>query len=868
MKLVLIFFSLLSVELSAQYLFDFEIDGSDLPGSYLEGLFLQLPQDRWEISSEGAISDNFSLHHSYDNEGTGCDFCLIMHDPLEMHDSLTISFRIRHGYPPSSSNNWQVAILSSLAEGGNEEFRINNGLILGVNYEGADDMVKVWRCLNGVNELICTSTLNYQEKIGPEAAPLFILVCKEGGLVNLYYAPDPPDESRELIGSCQLDQLPLGRSMTIRYEYTSARDRGLWLDDIRLDGNFVADRIAPWLKTLSIIDKRRIQLWFSEHVLIPGNSSLTLHEAEKDGNNSRVGSVFPDQIERVENSLIITFPFEFHNRIEQGLQLTGICDGDGNCMADTVVRFMRNDAVWGDLVFTEVMADPEPVVRLSAHEYLEIRNRSVYPLDLENWHIHVNDRIHLISGIKLGPKEFSVIRNLNLPNNGGELGLFSEDGTLIHGARYAIPWQGPDWKKEGGWSLESPDPELECNTSQLWTYSVDRDGGTPGRINSNDAMLEDRNSPVFLYMGIMDTGIIRVWFSEPILLSPGMIKLNPGGVIPDSIVYGVPVPDYFDIHLPSDQIQMASFELEIESVTDCEGNYSQKNKIRAGPLSVPVFGSPVINEIMYDPFDWAPAYIELYNPGTRFYDLRDLALDITGTNEQPDHPIPLSTHSRIMGPGEYLVVTRNNGHLMDAYGLGLSGRLLESGEMPGFPGTTGSVHLIDRSGATVDRVQYDDLMHMELLDDTKGISLERIHSGRPGSDRDNWHSAASIEGYATPGRTNSQSVKEADSSEILELEPMVFSPDNDGFEDLLNIKVSTGRQGNVIRIWITDLSGNMIRVLANNHIAGPSTNYTWDGEKEDGNMATEGFYVVHLLEYDPSTGHKSKRKAATGLIYR
>ncbi|MCK4747891.1 MAG: hypothetical protein KAT15_12665, partial [Bacteroidales bacterium] len=96
----------------------------------------------------------------------------------------------------------------------------------------------------------------------------------------------------------------------------------------------------------------------------------------------------------------------------------------------------------------------------------------------------------------------------------------------------------------------------------------------------------------------------------------------------------------------------------------------------------------------------------------------------------------------------------------------------------------------------------------------------------------------------------------------------VFSPDNDGFEDLLVITTSTGGHGNIVRIWITDLTGNIIRILANNHLTGPSTKYVWDGEEDDGSMAAEGFYVVHLLGYDPVTGHRWSRKAATGVIYR
>ena len=103
---------------------------------------------------------------------------------------------------------------------------------------------------------------------------------------------------------------------------------------------------------------------------------------------------------------------------------------------------------------------------------------------------------------------------------------------------------------------------------------------------------------------------------------------------------------------------------------------------------------------------------------------------------------------------------------------------------------------------------------------------------------------------------------------MLAVEPEVFSPDMDGHEDLLEIVIRTGGQDWLVGIWITDLHGILIRVLANNHIAGPSVSYTWDGEGENGSMQPMGFYVVHARAYHPSTGEQWVRRKAVGLVYR
>ena len=66
------------------------------------------------------------------------------------------------------------------------------------------------------------------------------------------------------------------------------------------------------------------------------------------------------------------------------------------------------------------------------------------------------------------------------------------------------------------------------------------------------------------------------------------------------------------------------------------------------------------------------------------------------------------------------------------------------------------------------------------------MSLERVNPNRPSNERSNWHSAAASVGYATPAYKNSQYSDDLYTDEIT-IEPAYFSPDNDGFQDLLDI---------------------------------------------------------------------------------
>jgi len=856
--------------LIAQYHFNFEKTpgtGPDLfPGTSWE----QVPPDRWIPSMDEPIEGRYSLHHDYDNPESGKDYLIFNHEPIGDSDSLVVSFRIRHGYAPSSSNNWQMGIGADFNK---KTMQIQNGIVLGVNFTTSDDLIRIWKCEEGIAEEVFVSPINYQEEAGVDAAPLFRLVCYREGLLRLFYTLDPSVEEPVQVGSCMLDHLPVGRQLVIRYEYSSSRDRNLWFDDLILDANFLPDTLAPMVTGLELMGEKMVKICFSEEILNPAGGAFLLGEIEPElismeGGEGGEGGEGDDGRE-----VILRFSDPFPNRSPQELRIRNICDRDLNCMKDTLISFMRNEAIWGDVVFSEILADPDPKIRLPDEEYLELYNRSEYPLDLGKWRVEVNSRSYALSGppLELQAHNYMVLKGMPLPNGGASLALYNEQGKLVHGVSYKVPWDALEWKKEGGWSLESPDPHQLCMVSQWWEYSSDPSGGTPGLVNSNYSTREDREGPLLLYYGYGETGELSIQFSEPLqftdLDKEGFI-LRPGSVWPIEASICNPLRTRLDLRFPEDLQERQQFSIDIPVLSDCQGNLSRREKLKGGEVLAASYGALVLNEIMYDPLDGFPEYVELYNPGPGYYDLRDLALHAVEAGASPDHPQVISTHSRIFLPGQFLVLTRCVPQLMEAYGLEPSGSWLEMETFPVLKNTGGSLYLSDRAGAVVDVAGFSDELHLELLGDSKGISLERISWDRSGSEPANWHSAASISGYATPGKVNSQVLDPHKSTELLEVEPEVFSPDGDGFQDILKIAISTGAQGWVITLWISDLTGNMIRNLANNHIAGESTLYSWDGEMDKGGMAPEGIYVVHLLAYHPVSGEQGGRKSAIGVIYR
>lgn len=536
------------------------------------------------------------------------------------------------------------------------------------------------------------------------------------------------------------------------------------------------------------------------------------------------------------------------------------------------------EAGWGEVVINEVMFDPDPPVKDFLGEYVELYNRSSDTLNLEGWILISGSREYVIgkaedgSGeARVAPEGFFVVRGITLPNNGTMLVLRNSCGGLVHAATYRIPYGGPVWKEEGGWSLEAPDPHSICHTSTLWTWSTDPSGGSPGRPNTCDAWVPDLTAPEFFYAGFGEEGELNLYFSERIIVEPGwsdQLVIRPGNMFADTAFSASPLGHVVTGRYSRDPATIAEFTVSMPAPADCSGNLGRPVNVRAGSVIPPQPGSVVINEIMFDPREGHPWFIELLIRGPGFSDLSDLCLGLTGKEGTPKKYVPLSAWSRIIGTGDLVVVTRNLDHFLSAYGLPPSGKWVGLEDLTGMSVSGGKIYLADRSGNTLDLAGYCGDLHLEVVDETQGVSLERIDPDGPGTAPSSWHSAASIAGYCTPGRPNSQSVRGPSPGSLLTAEPRVFSPDNDGYNDLLKISAGALERGTLLRLWVTSASGRTIRVLANNHVGAPGTSYTWDGEDGDGYMVPEGFYVIHMKSYVSSTGKSQGAKVAVGVRYR
>ncbi|HAA00181.1 MAG TPA: hypothetical protein DCD96_00910, partial [Flavobacteriales bacterium] len=185
---------------------------------------------------------------------------------------------------------------------------------------------------------------------------------------------------------------------------------------------------------------------------------------------------------------------------------------------------------------------------------------------------------------------------------------------------------------------------------------------------------------------------------------------------------------------------------------------------------------------------------------------------------------------------------------------------------PSFNNDAGRVFLITPLNSISDDFSYTDDMHFPLLNSDDGVSLERVDFFRPTSDNTNWHSAAETVGFATPGYKNSQ-LQPGEVGNTLSVAPKTFSPDNDGYNDVVNISYKFDQAGYTGNITIFDAQGRIVRLLMRNDLLSSEGTISWDGINERREKANTGVYVVYMEVFDLS-GNSKHYKTAVVLAMR
>jgi len=539
-----------------------------------------------------------------------------------------------------------------------------------------------------------------------------------------------------------------------------------------------------------------------------------------------------------------------------------------------------------DIVISEIMADPSPTVGLPNHEWIELKNISSLAVNLQNWRIgDASSQSGLLPSYLLLPDSFVIVcasgslANLSpfgraipvssfpsLDNDGDQLYLRSSSGKVIHAVNYESSWYRNALKKEGGWTLEMIDTHNPCSGESNWKASMNNLGGSPGQINSVDAINRDVDPPELKRSYTLDDRTIILVFNEPLdsgySANPSFFTID-GGISFLAVSVLSPVFDRIQLKTSSPMQPRTIYNVSVSQVKDCQGNSIAGSHVKTGLSSTASAGEWIINEVLFNPRPNAYDYVEFLNKSDKIIDAAALFIANRNSNGVVSSVTRLSETPFLIFPGDHIVVTEDIQSLTLQYLVKFPDNVLHI-SMPSFANDTGTVIALDAQGNIIDELNYTEEWHFKLLDNNEGVSLERINALAPTQNTGNWHSAASTAGYGTPTYINSQQQDGNMSSSQLEIDPLIFSPDNDGRDDFCMIRYQVNEPGYMGNIIIYDAAGRPVRLLARNSTMGIKGSWNWDGLSDRGYALTAGTYII-FAEFFNLQGKKLRFKKAVVL---
>ncbi len=244
----------------------------------------------------------------------------------------------------------------------------------------------------------------------------------------------------------------------------------------------------------------------------------------------------------------------------------------------------------------------------------------------------------------------------------------------------------------------------------------------------------------------------------------------------------------------------------------------------------------VINEINYnsaddefDPDDW----VELYNPTSE-----TISIGLWEFKDENDDHVYTIDEDISLGADEYLVLCANSSTFADLFpnienyigdiGFGLSG----GGEL---------IRLFDSSGVLVDAVEYDDSDPWPEEPDGDGPTLELINPSLDNAQPESWAASA---GYGSPGSLNSFNLSNED--EVLSATEFILHNNYPNpFNPTTTISFILPNES-FVSIFIIDMLGRMVKVLANGERMNGYQKVIWDGTNDKGLVVAAGVYLYKI----------------------
>jgi hypothetical protein len=844
---------------------------SQVYDDFSDGNFTDNPAWNGDVQ-QFIINDDFQLQLNSEGESVSS-----LATAFSMNGETEWSFWIKQSFSPSANNNGRYYLAS-------DQLYLKgslNGYFLQFGESGSADAIELFRQQGEELTSVCRGT----EGFISTSFELNIRVRKDAS-GNWELGVDESGGGAYEIQATGFDNaITTSAYLGVYCKYTSSNATKFYYNEIYA-GPYVVDTNPPVLEYVSVVPNTQLDVFFDEAVTINSATNLQNYSV-----NIGVGNPIAASRDDENSALVhLTFSNPFPNGQTCTLTAENIADLAGNISGQMTAEFAWFTPAAFEIQINEIMADPSPPVTLPEHEYVELYNRTNVDVDLDGWKLFIGntekdfENVYIAAGGYLilandeaenelsAYGEFYGFSSFALTNAGQVLILKDPSGSIIHSVSYTDNWYQDQVKKDGGWSLEQIDPENPCGAANNWTASTSVSGGTPGAVNSVLTSNPDITSPTLERMAILEMDLIQLYFSEPMdsigLNNPMAYEIDRG--IGNPIQSGAVTPDYTSVILSLGRELETGYTYTItvsDEFSDCSGNYLDAGSgLEFGLPQDIVENDIVINELLYNPKDDAITgvdYVEIYNRSTKIIDLSNLVLATENKDNGDIESVKnISEDGYLMFPETYLVLTTKPEVVKQQYFTENPDGFLTMASLPSFSNDEGVVILATRGLEIIDRLAYNDDMQLPLLNDSDGVALERINYERPTDDNTNWHSAAETYGFGTPAYLNSVYSDSQQIDDPITVEPEIFSPDNDGRDDVLNINYVFDNPGYTANIVIFDQRGRKTKQLTNNDLLGTEGTISWDGFNDENEKAAIGIYIIFIEVFDVDGNVKHYKKTA------
>ncbi|MEE9440119.1 MAG: lamin tail domain-containing protein [Saprospiraceae bacterium] len=307
----------------------------------------------------------------------------------------------------------------------------------------------------------------------------------------------------------------------------------------------------------------------------------------------------------------------------------------------------------------------------------------------------------------------------------------------------------------------------------------------------------------------------------------------------------------YQLEFNSDFNSNNEYTLTIQNIEDNEGNKLISSTHQFSYAGSPISGDILLSEILFDPLQGGQDFVELYNNSDNNIDL--IGCEIR--NEQRDES-KFITESLVMPPKSYLALSEDIDFLIQQYKPDAGSPIMFQ-DIPGFNNDEGNVMILTPDGVVLDSFDYFESQHFDLIDDTEGVSLERVSFENDATNINNWHSATKQVRYATPGYANSNTSTVISSNQEFEIVIKAFSPYGNGESNLMIMNYQLEKSGYVANINIHDAAGYLVKKLSQNELLSDRGVVIWDGADSNGTIVDIGIYIIAGKVFHPDGDTKS-----------